>query len=172
MKSAGEISSRLVNRWPAPIRCAPLRNYSREMVWGGYSCQPRCAVRLRMAGGELLAPFFLDIDIQALDFLIQRGERDSKLFGGLGLVPVTFLEHIDNDVAFAVFHDVEQRGVSAMFEHGESRTPPGDVIRKQLRPNFASGRKHHGAFHDVLEFADIAGKGIGEQRAQALRRDA
>ncbi len=55
----------------------------------------------------LLSNFLLDLNIQALDFLVQGGERDVKAFGGLGLVPVTLFEHVEDDVAFAVFHDVE-----------------------------------------------------------------
>src|SRR5581483_11937864 len=42
-------------------------------------------------GVAALAP--LGVDIQALDFLVQRRKRDVKAFGGFGLAPVGALQH-------------------------------------------------------------------------------
>jgi hypothetical protein len=53
----------------------------------------------------------LDLDIQALDFLVEGGERDAELLGSVGLVPVAALQLVDDDAALDVFEDVEERGV-------------------------------------------------------------
>jgi len=57
-----------------------------------------------------------------------------EAFGGLGLVPVTFLQHIEDDVALAVFDDVEQGGVAAMFQQGNRRAAAYDRVGKQVAP--------------------------------------
>lgn len=52
-------------------------------------------VVLRMAhlnwAGLLVAGAFADFDVEALDLLVECGERDLEELGGLGLVPVTAL---------------------------------------------------------------------------------
>ncbi len=52
-----------------------------------------------------------DVDAQALDFLIERGERNHEALGGFGLVPSGALKHIDDDAAFDFVHDLEERRV-------------------------------------------------------------
>jgi len=51
----------------------------------------------------------LDLDTQALDFLVQRGKRDEKTLCGFGLVPVGTLEHVNDDAALDFVHDLKQR---------------------------------------------------------------
>jgi hypothetical protein len=48
------------------------------------------------------------VDAQALDFLIERGERDHEAFGGFGLVPPGAFQHVDDDAALDLIHDLEQ----------------------------------------------------------------
>ena len=47
------------------------------------------------------------VDPQALDLLIERGERDLKLFGGLGLIPSRAFEHVADDAALDFIHDLK-----------------------------------------------------------------
>ena len=47
---------------------------------------------------------------EALDFLIQGGQRNLETFGGFGLIPVGAFEHIHDDAAFNFFQYFEQRG--------------------------------------------------------------
>src|SRR5277367_2250047 len=49
------------------------------------------------------------VNPQALDFLIQRGERDHKTLGGFRLIPAGALEHVHNDAAFDLIHDLKER---------------------------------------------------------------
>ena len=39
----------------------------------------------------LLATLFADFDVEALDLLVEGGEGNAELFGGVGLVPVAAL---------------------------------------------------------------------------------
>ena len=47
------------------------------------------------------------LDAEALDFLVQGGERDLKALGRFGLVPVGALEHVDYYAALYFFQDLE-----------------------------------------------------------------
>src|SRR5580698_9164404 len=58
---------------------------------------------------------FLDFDIQPLDLLIQGREGDMEALGGVGLVPATFLQHVGDDAALAIFHDLKQRSVGTVL---------------------------------------------------------
>ena len=49
-----------------------------------------------------------DFDVETLDFLVQRGERDVEALGGFCLVPGALLQHVGNDAAFAFFDDFEE----------------------------------------------------------------
>src|SRR5579859_6088163 len=77
-----------------------------------------------------LAPL-LHFDAQPLDLLVQRGERHLEFFRRLGLVTFAFLQHVGDDAALDVFHDLEERGVTAMVEHARAAAA-GDVVRQQL----------------------------------------
>ncbi len=79
-----------------------------------------------------------------------------EALGSFRLIPVAFLQHVYDDVPLAVFHDIEQGGVSAMFQQRERRATPGDLIGKQFGPDLEPRRKHHGTFYHVLQFADVA----------------
>jgi len=62
----------------------------------------------RLRADSLFFRFFLDIDVQAFDFLIQGGKRDVETLRRVGLIPVALLQHLDNDLPLAIFDDVEQ----------------------------------------------------------------
>src|SRR5690348_1243915 len=49
------------------------------------------------------------IDTEALDFLIECGEWDHEALGGFGLVPSCALEHVDDDAALDLVHDLKER---------------------------------------------------------------
>src|SRR4029077_7469390 len=65
----------------------------------------------------------LDLDIQAADFLIQRGERDFEVLGGLGLVPVAFFQHVGDDAPLHVFHDFKRRRIGGWGQREGGHTP-------------------------------------------------
>src|SRR5579864_4813034 len=64
---------------------------------------------------RLFSSFFLDIDVQTLDLLVQGGKWDVEALGRVGLIPVTLFQHLDDDLPLAIFHDVEERCVGATF---------------------------------------------------------
>src|SRR6266481_3267991 len=127
-----------------------------------------------------------DVDAQALDFLIQRGEWDHEALGGFGLVPRGALEHIDDDAALDFVHDLEERRV------GMVRTGAGPRLAGQRRKKFGKlqadapdnflaanvfgeqvnvdallGGKNDGALDNVFELAHIAGPIIIHQELQS-----
>ncbi len=56
-----------------------------------------------------------------------------EVFGGFGLVPSAFFQHVDDDAAFALFHDLEERGVGAgLVERGELVESADEVIGQQV----------------------------------------
>src|SRR5258706_3547372 len=61
-------------------------------------------------GGESLvgAAATAHVDAETLDFLIERGERDHEALGGFGLVPTGALEHVDDDAALDLVHDLKK----------------------------------------------------------------
>jgi hypothetical protein len=52
-----------------------------------------------------------DVNTKALDFLIQRRERDHEAFGSFGLIPCGAFEHINNDATLDLVHDLEERWI-------------------------------------------------------------
>src|ERR1700720_4392528 len=52
-----------------------------------------------------------DVNTEALDFLVECGERNHEALSGFCLVPSGALEHVDNDAAFDFVHDLEKRRV-------------------------------------------------------------
>src|SRR5664279_2332747 len=71
----------------------------------------------------------LDFDIQALDFLIQRGERYAELFRSISLVPVAALKLIHDDAPLNVFDDVEERCVGIVLQQAGRLAAPGQMAR-------------------------------------------
>src|SRR5215831_21213640 len=102
------------------------RNYSRGS--GRERCWPKNTSR--HAGYEIsrrLVPQLLfDLDIEALDFLIQGGERNVEALGGFCLIPTAFFEHVDNDVSLAFFHNIEKRSIRPGLDHGNGCAPAND----------------------------------------------
>jgi hypothetical protein len=77
-----------------------------------------CCLKFRDGGGYLVAGTFFYFDVEALDFLVESGERDLEVLGGFGLVPVAALKTVGDDAAFDLFHEVEEGGVGLMVEKG------------------------------------------------------
>src|SRR5215472_9303277 len=70
---------------------------------------------LTRAGAEgVVAAAAADFDVEPLDFLVQGGKRNKKAFRGFGLVPVGALEHIHDDAALDLIHDLKQRRVGVV----------------------------------------------------------
>jgi hypothetical protein len=54
----------------------------------------------------LIPSLFANLDIEPLDLLIQRRERNAELLGGISLVSVAALQFPDHDAALNVFEDL------------------------------------------------------------------
>src|SRR5947199_279624 len=70
-----------------------------------------------------------DFDVESLDFLVQCGKRNKKPFGGFGLIPVGALEHIHDDAALDLIHDLKQRRVRVVPRGAGAWTAGGPTIR-------------------------------------------
>ena len=55
----------------------------------------------------LLPSLFLDLDIQPLDLLIERGKWHPEVFRRFGLVPVALFQHLGDEVSLAILDHVE-----------------------------------------------------------------
>src|SRR5208337_537222 len=75
-----------------------------------------------------LPPLLLDLDAQALDLLVQGGQRNAELLGGFGLVPAAFFQHVGDDAPLAVFHDLKQRRIRTMVHERELGAAPHHVV--------------------------------------------
>src|SRR5579863_7640476 len=98
----------------------------------------------------LIFGFLLDLDIQPLDLLIQRGERNAELLGGVGLVPVAALQLINDDAANDVFEDVEERCVGIVLEQRVLEAAAGYVAGQKVGADERTRRQHHAALDAVL----------------------
>src|ERR1035438_557392 len=79
----------------------------------------------------VLSVLLLDLNIQALDLLVQRRQWNAESVGGFGLVPAAFFQHIADDAAFAVFNDFEERGVRALLHDGKLAAPANEIVGQQ-----------------------------------------
>src|ERR1019366_6197065 len=116
----------------------------------------------------VLAVLLLDLNIQALDFLVQGGEWNAEAVGGFGLVPPAFFQHIADDAAFAVFNDFEERGVRALFHDGKLAAAANEIVGQQFHGEVWPRCQYHGALDHVFQFAHIARPVILQQRTQGF----
>src|SRR5215472_18023556 len=77
----------------------------------------------------VLPALLLDLNVQAADFLIQRGKRHVEALSSLGLIPVAALEHVDDYAPFNVPDNLEKRSVRGWVMQGQRRT----ASHKRLR---------------------------------------
>src|SRR5581483_5611092 len=112
-----------------------------------------------------------DLDVQTFDLLIQGGEWNAEALGGFGLVPVALFQHVHDDAALAIFHDVEKRGVGAVLEDRQAQPASHDGVRQQVNGDAGSGGEHDGALDHVLQFAHVSRPGIIQQHAQRFLGD-
>src|ERR1017187_1494473 len=75
--------------------------------------------------------FLADLDIEALDLLVQRAQRNTQAFGGLGLAPVALFEPLQDDAPFVVVDNLEKRGVGG--ERCAFATLHADAVGRQQR---------------------------------------
>src|SRR5690348_4791218 len=73
--------------------------------------------------------FLADLDVEALDLLIERGERNVQTFGGFGLAPAEVFQTLENGTALEIVHDLEQRRVGR--ERAAIAARNADAIRLQ-----------------------------------------
>ena len=123
----------------------------------------------------LVTDSLFDFYVEALDFLVERRERDAEVFGGLGLVPVAALETVGYDATLDLLHQVEEGGVGFVFEQARRVSIAGELRGKQLGRDRPGGGEDDASFHGVLELADVSGlfvvhedsKGFGGEDALA-----
>ena len=82
----------------------------------------------------VLSVLLLDLNIQALDFLVQGREWNTKSVGGFGLVPAAFFQHVADDAALAVFDDFEQRCVGRVLHQGELAAATNQIVAAASSP--------------------------------------
>jgi hypothetical protein len=68
-----------------------------------------------------------DINAQPLDFLVEGRERNEKTFRGFGLIPVGTFEHINDNAALDLIHDLKKRGLR--------------IVGRGARPGFTGKRR-------------------------------
>src|SRR6266436_953752 len=138
-------------------------------------------------GGEGLvsAAAAAHVDTKALDFLIECGERDHEALGGFGLVPSGALEHVDDDAALDLVHDLKerrQRVISAgartrlagqrRKKFGKLQTDAADdflaanIFGEQGDVDAFLRGQHYRTFNNIFELADVAGPIIIHQKFQ------
>ena len=107
---------------------------------------------------DLRFPAALDVDLQALDFLIEGGKGDLEALGGIGLAPIGARQHIENDLALASFHDLKKR-LPGGVPGGMARAIVGAVLknlfRQEIRPQRCSRGKDHGSLHGVFQLTHV-----------------
>ena len=84
------------------------------------------------SAARLISCTFFNFDIEALDLLVQRGERNLEVLRGLGLVPVTALETIGDDAPLNLFHQIEEGGVRLMVQQAGRVGASGQLRRQQI----------------------------------------
>src|SRR5580658_4628027 len=121
------------------IRLAPRYGRGAGVGPGSVDSMKSAGVDARTTAGletgatlPLFPALFADLDIQPLDFLVQRRERDAELFGGVGLVPVAALEFLDDDAALDDFENIEERGVGIVLEERILKAAARDVAGEQV----------------------------------------
>src|SRR6267154_1118772 len=80
-------------------------------------------------GGQHLitAAAAADVNAEPFDFLIERGKGNQKTLGGLSLVPVGALQHVNDDAALDLVHDLEESWLR--------------IVRRGPRTGFARERR-------------------------------
>ena len=81
---------------------------------------------------KLVAGSLLDLYVEALDLLVESGERDPEVFGGFGLVPVAALETVGDDAALDLLHQVEEGGVGLVVEQAGGVGVAGELSGQQV----------------------------------------
>src|ERR1700676_68141 len=147
--------------------------------------------RLIAAGGGkgvIATAAATDVDAQALDFLVESGERDHEALGGLGLVPRGALQHVDDDATLDFVHDLEQRRLSTVGRgaragftwqrrqelrklqtHAANDFLAADTLREQVDVHALLGGKHDGTFDDIFKLADMAWPVVIHQQLKSRR---
>ena len=84
------------------------RGYFARVDGGESFAQPRWLFSYRGGQHLITAASAAHIDSEPLDFLVERGKRNEKTLGSFGLVPAGALQHINDDAALYLVHDLEQ----------------------------------------------------------------
>src|SRR6266567_8966633 len=89
------------------------------------------AVRDLAPAPALLPSPFSNLDIQSLDLLVQRRERNMELLRGIRLIPVAALQLLDDDPPLDVFENVEQRRIRIVLQQRILEASSSDVSGQQ-----------------------------------------
>ena len=117
---------------------------------------------------QLVAAALLHFDVEALDLLVERGEGDAEVLGGLGLVPVAAFQAIGDDAPLDLLHQVEEGSVRLVFEQRRGVCAAGKLRRQQVRRDGARGGEHDAALHRILKLTDVARPLVVHQDTQRL----
>src|SRR5438067_3158839 len=91
--------------------------------------------------------------------------------GGIGLVPLAALQHVEDDAAFAIFDDLEQAGIGPVLQRARGHAAAHHFVGQQIEPDHGAGSQHHRALNHVFQFADVARPSVIHQRTQGLGSD-
>src|SRR2546430_945489 len=129
-----------------------------------------------------------DINSETLDFLIEGGKRNHKSLGGFGLVPAGALQHINNNPALDLVHDLEQGRLRMVrrrtrtglagkrrqkFRELQAHTAndllAANAFREQVHIHALLSGEDHRALDDVLELPHVAGPIVIHQQLHGRR---
>src|SRR6266404_4067267 len=116
-----------------------------------------------------------NVNAKTLNLLIERRERNHETLGSFRLVPSSTFEHVDNDAALDLVHDLEERRIwmigsgartrlagQRRKEFGELQADAADdffaanIFRKQIDVDALLRRQNDGALDHVFELSHIA----------------
>src|SRR5277367_5350047 len=128
------------------------------------------------------------VNPQPLDFLIQRGERDHKTLGGFRLIPAGTLEHVHNDAALDLVHDLKERGLRMIGAGTGARLArqrwkkfrelqadasdyflAANAFGKQIHVDAFLGGKYDGALDYIFQLANVPGPIVVHQEFHRAR---
>src|SRR5271165_3903961 len=131
-----------------------------------------------------------DINAEPLYLLIEGGKGDQETLRRLGLIPARTFQHVDNDAALHLIDDLKERGTGIVSRGSRTRFArqwreklgelqahtaddllAAERIGQEVHVDALLGRKNHGAFDDVFEFADISRPVIVHQQLHRRRSE-
>ena len=119
----------------------------------------------RYVGAERL--FVLALHRVLLHSIAQAAERDAERLGGVRANAARSLEGLENESPFDLAEDgIEVAAFLREIEKRRCRASgrPAHLLREISQADERTTGQRNGAFDDVLELADVAGKRVGVER--------